>query len=144
MTLSFGAHAQGVEINPAVKWKFVISHDLTFESGNFIMYEFPAEKNYDYIFNITHNQDSLHAVIMVYDLQDGLQDKMILDNNQLSIDLPFRRLTIGHLQGHHWPHGSKWIQRVTHRFSIYLNQKAKSLNKRSFRVYHFISARIYV
>ncbi len=89
MTLSFNAHAQGVEINPAVKWKFVISHDLTFESGNFIMYEFPAEKNYDYIFNITHNQDSLHAVIMVYDLQDGLQDKMILDNNQLSIDLPF-------------------------------------------------------
>ena len=88
-TLSLGASAQGVEINPAVKWKFVISHDLTFKSGNFIMYEFPAEKNFDYIFNITHNQDSLHAVIMVYDMQDGLQDKMILDNNQLSIDLPF-------------------------------------------------------
>ena len=77
-TLSLGASAQGVEINPAVKWKFVISHDLTFKSGNFIMYEFPAEKNFDYIFNITHNQDSLHAVIMVYDMQDGLQYKMIL------------------------------------------------------------------
>lgn len=89
LTISAASHAQGVEINPAVQWKYIISHDLTFESGNFIMYEFPAEKNFDYIFNITHNQDSLTAVVMVYDMQDGLKKKMLLDNNQLSIDLTF-------------------------------------------------------
>lgn len=85
----FYGQAQGLEINPNIKWKYIISHDLTFQSGNFIMYEFPAEKNFDYIFNITHNQDSMYAVIMVYDMQDGLVSKMLLPNNQLSIDLPF-------------------------------------------------------
>ncbi|MFT5724416.1 MAG: hypothetical protein ACI9JN_001535 [Bacteroidia bacterium] len=88
-TLSFFSQAQGVEVNPSLQWKFVISQDLTFQSGNFVIYEFPAEKNFDYIFNITHNQDSLHAVIMIYDMQDAPLGKMILDNNQLSIDLPF-------------------------------------------------------
>ncbi|MFT5511896.1 MAG: hypothetical protein ACI8SE_000290 [Bacteroidia bacterium] len=88
-SISLTSQAQGVEINPSVQWKYIISHDLTFESGNFIMYEFPAEQNFDYIFNITHNQDSLTAVVMVYDMQDGLQHKMFLDDNQLSIDLPF-------------------------------------------------------
>ena len=78
-----------VEINSNLKWKFVISQDLDLASGNFIEYEFPAEKNHDYIFNITHNQDSLHAVLLVFDLQDKPIRKMILDNNQLSIDLPF-------------------------------------------------------
>jgi len=89
LLMPFFSQAQGLEINPSVKWKYIISHDLTFESGNFIMYEFPAEQNFDYIFNITHNQDSLTAVIMVYDMQDGLMHKMLLDNNQMSIDLPF-------------------------------------------------------
>ncbi len=89
LLMPFLSQAQVVDINPSVKWKYIISHDITFESGNFVMYEFPAERNFDYIFNITHNQDSLYAVIMVYDMQDGLIKKMILDNNQLSIDLPF-------------------------------------------------------
>jgi len=84
-----------VEINPNLKWKFVISQDLDLASGNFIEYEFPAEKNHDYIFNITHNQDSLHAVLLVFDLQDKPVRKMILDNNQLSIDLPFDVPTSG-------------------------------------------------
>lgn len=78
-----------VEINPSVKWNFVISQDLDLSSGSFIEYEFPAEANHDFIFNITHNQDSLHAVLLVFDLQDKPIRKMILDNNQLSIDLPF-------------------------------------------------------
>lgn len=86
--LATTAYAQ-VEVNPNLKWKFVISQDLDMASGNFIEYEFPAEKNHDYIFNITHNQDSLHAVLLVFDLQDKPIRKMILDNNQLSIDLPF-------------------------------------------------------
>ena len=89
LLMPFLSQAQVIDINPSVKWKYIISHDITFESGNFVMYEFPAERNFDYIFNITHNQDSLYAVIMVYDMQDGLIKKMILDNNQLSIDLPF-------------------------------------------------------
>ena len=88
--LGFAIASSGqVEINPNLKWKFVISQDLDLASGNFIEYEFPAEKNHDYIFNITHNQDSLHAVLLVFDLQDKPIRKMILDNNQLSIDLPF-------------------------------------------------------
>jgi hypothetical protein len=95
ISMSFFSQAQGLEINPSVKWKYIISHDITFQSGNFVMYEFPAEENFDYIFNITHNQDSMHAVIMVYDMQDGLLHKMILDNNQLSIDLPFDVLESG-------------------------------------------------
>ncbi len=81
--------SQNVQINPSVKWKMILTHDISFESGNFIFYEFPAEKNYDYIFNITHNQDSLHAVIMIYDMQDQLVRKMILEDNKLSIDLGF-------------------------------------------------------
>lgn len=84
----FTAQAQDY-INPSVQWKFVISHDAVLGSGNFISYEFPATKNFDYIFNLTHNQDSLHGVIMVYDLQDQLIRKMVLDNSQLSIDLNF-------------------------------------------------------
>lgn len=89
LVCALSSYAQGVDINPSVQWKFVISHDIDFNSGNFLSYEFPAEKNYDYLFNITHNQDSLHAVIMVYDMQDALIEKMVLDNNMLSIDLPF-------------------------------------------------------
>ena len=89
IVLSTSAYGQGVDINPSLKWKFVISHEVQFNSGNFITYEFPAEKNYDYIFTITHNLDGLHAAILVYDLQDGLVDKMVLDDNQLSVDLPF-------------------------------------------------------
>ncbi len=81
--------AQSLEINPSVQWRFIISHQIDFKSGNFITYEFPAEKNYDYMFNITHNLEGLHTVIMVYDMQDALIEKMILDNNQFSIDLPF-------------------------------------------------------
>ena len=74
--------SQNVQINPSVNWKMILTHDIEFESGNFIFYEFPAEKNYDYIFNITHNQDSLYAVIMVYDMQDQPIRKMILENRQ--------------------------------------------------------------
>lgn len=82
-------YGQNLDINPSVQWRFVISHEINFASGNFISYEFPAERGYDYIFNITHNLDSVHAAIMVFDLQDRLVEKMVLEENQLSIDLPF-------------------------------------------------------
>jgi hypothetical protein len=84
------AHAQTLEVNPSVQnWQIVISHDIPLTSGNFTSYEFPAEKNYNYIFNLTHSLKNMHAVLMVYDMQDGLIDKIVVDTNDLSVDLRF-------------------------------------------------------
>ena len=78
------AHAQTLEVNPNVtNWQIVISHDIPLTSGNFTSYEFPAEKNYNYIFNLTHSLKNMHAVLMVYDMQDALVDKIVVDTNDL-------------------------------------------------------------
>jgi hypothetical protein len=86
---AWSASAQTLEVNPNLKWNIIISHDIDLMSGNFTSYEFPAEKNYNYVFNLTHNLQGLHAVIMVYDMQDALIQKMVVDDNNLSVDLGF-------------------------------------------------------
>ena len=89
VTMSFLSMAQSHEVNPSVQWKFVVSTGLNLTSGNFISYEFPAEKNYDYILTIQHNEQNIHAAIMIYDLQDQPIDKIVLPDNSLSADLQF-------------------------------------------------------
>ncbi len=83
------ASAQSLETNPNINWEIIISHDLPLSSGNFTSYEFPAERNYNYIFNLTHGLQNVHAVLMVYDMQDALVDKIVVDTSDLSLDLRF-------------------------------------------------------
>jgi hypothetical protein len=61
--------AQVVDINPAVQWKYVRSQVVELQDKNVYQYEFPAEKGFDYIFNIIISESNIETFVRVYDLQ---------------------------------------------------------------------------
>ncbi|MBI1307617.1 MAG: hypothetical protein GC181_13525 [Bacteroidetes bacterium] len=83
--------AQHKEINPNIdsEWRFIRSQEMNLLSGSFYSFEFPAEKGFDYIFNLTHNQDKVYAAISVFDMQDRLVKKVVLNESNSSCDLAF-------------------------------------------------------
>lgn len=66
---SESVRAQVVEINPAVQWKYVRSQVVELQNKNVYQYEFPAEKGFDYIFNITISESNIETFVKIYDLQ---------------------------------------------------------------------------
>ena len=67
----FQAEAQVVEVNPNINWSYVRTQNLELQSGRTYQFEVPAEKGYDYVFNLAHSQMSAFARINVVDLQYG-------------------------------------------------------------------------
>ena len=63
---SFG---QVVQVNPAVKWKFVRSQVVELQDKSTYQYEFPAEQGFDYIFNIEISEANIETFVKVFDLQ---------------------------------------------------------------------------
>lgn len=66
---SESVRAQVVEINPAVQWKYVRSQVVELQNKNVYQYEFPAEKGFDYIFNLTISESNIETFVKIYDLQ---------------------------------------------------------------------------
>lgn len=86
----FGVYAQRTEVNPEVKWKYVRSQELSFQSGRTYEYEFPAEKGYDYIFNLTHNLPKAYVSMAIFDIQYKPIDAITDSTNQETKDITFR------------------------------------------------------
>lgn len=82
--------SQRLEVNPNVQWKFVKSQEINFQSGRTYQFEFPAEKGYDYIFNLTHNLPSAFTSISVFDMQYGPVAGIADSSNLETMDLHFR------------------------------------------------------
>ncbi|MFT6112432.1 MAG: hypothetical protein ACJA19_001062 [Bacteroidia bacterium] len=66
---SESVRAQVVEINPAVQWKYVRSQVVELQNKSVYQYEFPAEKGFDYIFNVTISESNIETFVRIYDLQ---------------------------------------------------------------------------
>ena len=92
---SVGAFAQRTEVNPNIKWSFVRSQEINFQSGRTYQFEFPAEKGYDYIFNLTHNIAGAFASISVFDMQYEPVAALTDSANNETIDLSFRAKSNG-------------------------------------------------
>jgi hypothetical protein len=78
--------AQVVQINPAVQWKFVRSQVVELQDKNVYQYEFPAEKGFDYVFNIEISESNMETFVKIYDLQM----KPIAGNDERTQQLSFR------------------------------------------------------
>lgn len=94
ITLSFFSlctFGQKKEVNPNIdtEWRFIKSQELNMTSGSFYSYEFPAEKKYDYIFNLTHNKSDVFLTITIFDMQDMEIKKTVVNSSNLSSDLFF-------------------------------------------------------
>lgn len=91
LSMGLSAFAQKKEVNPNIdaEWRFIRSQQMELLSGSFYSYEFPAEKGYDYIFNLDHKQQGLYAVISVYDLQERLVQQTTQPVSNESADLNF-------------------------------------------------------
>lgn len=74
------ANAQNKEVNPNVQWRFIRSDTVEWVNQQLFTFEFPAQKGYDYFFNLTHGYDSLSASLEVFDLQmkpiDRIKDSL--------------------------------------------------------------------
>jgi len=84
--ISESAIAQVVDINPAVQWKYVRSQVVELQDKNVYQYEFPAEKGFDYIFNIAISESNIETFVRIYDLQM----KPIAGDNERTEQLSFR------------------------------------------------------
>lgn len=82
-------NAQTKEINPNVQWRFIRSDTVEWVNQQLFTFEFPAQKGYDYFFNLTHGYDSLAASIEVFDLQMKPIDMVKDSLNTLEITLFF-------------------------------------------------------
>ena len=87
--LSLGSKAQVKEINPLVQWRYVKSQDLTLKDGRWYQYEFPAEKGFDYLFNMNHNTRAAKASIQVFDLQNQKIAEFKTDTSDINAELYF-------------------------------------------------------
>ena len=86
----FQAEAQVVEVNPNINWSYVRTQNLELQSGRTYQFEVPAEKGYDYVFNLAHSQMSAFARINVVDLQYGPVSSIVDSSSNASLDLNFR------------------------------------------------------
>ncbi|MGB0850588.1 MAG: hypothetical protein ACPGTP_05045 [Bacteroidia bacterium] len=67
--LAGNVSAQIVEVNPNVNWKYIRSQNLELQSESVYQYEFPAEKGFDYKFNLFYDKKDIGTYINVYDIQ---------------------------------------------------------------------------
>ncbi len=88
--LLYSANAQVLEVNPNIKWDYVRSQEIQLQSGRTYQFEFPAEKGYDYIFNLDHENDRAFASMSVLDIQYQPLTSLSDSTNSRSMDLPFR------------------------------------------------------
>ncbi len=63
------ADAQVIEVNPNIKWSYVRSQEIDLQNEGVYKYEFPAERGYDYIFNLFYTELDFISFIKVYDIQ---------------------------------------------------------------------------
>mgnify|MGYP000897790552 FL=1 len=86
------AKAQIVEVNPSVNWKYVRSQKLELQDESVYQYEFPAEKGFDYIFNLFYSEENIITFIHVYDMQmkpiATLEDENARKTTKLSFSVP--------------------------------------------------------
>lgn len=90
LLLALLAKAQINDINPSVQWKYVRSQELILLSGSVYSFEFPAEKGYDYLVNLTHDDDSAGITISVTDLQYGEVASKTDSSNSETMTVDFR------------------------------------------------------
>lgn len=90
LVFSLLANAQLTEVNPNIKWEFVRSQEIPLQSGRTYQFEFPAEKAYDYIFNLDHENRMAYASISVQDVQQQPLTAKSDSANTESMDLAFR------------------------------------------------------
>jgi hypothetical protein len=64
-------------INPNVQWRFIKSDSITLFNNQSFTMEFPANKKYDYFFNLNHGLDSTQTLITVYDMQMGVVSRFV-------------------------------------------------------------------
>lgn len=63
------SQAQVLDINPNVKWRYIRSQELQLNNLSAYQYEFPAEKGFDYIFNLGYEEKGLVTYLKVTDMQ---------------------------------------------------------------------------
>lgn len=78
-----------VEVNPSIQWRFVKSQTIFLGNGELYAFEFPAEADYDYILNLTHNTDSMYVTMGVYDMQNQALKRISNERTATASDLLF-------------------------------------------------------
>jgi hypothetical protein len=87
--LGLGANAQNKQINPNIEWRYIKSQEMTLKDGRWYQYEFPAEKGFDYLFNMNHNTKAAKASIQVFDLQNQKIAEFKTDTSDINAELYF-------------------------------------------------------
>ena len=86
--LYFNSSAQIIDVNPNIKWTYVRSQDLDLQNGSVYKYEFPAEKGYDYIFNMFYEETNFVSYLKVLNMQlkpvAAKTDSISKDNTNLT------------------------------------------------------------
>ncbi|PCJ65660.1 MAG: hypothetical protein COA58_09655 [Bacteroidetes bacterium] len=84
--------AQIVEVNPNIGWKFIRSQKLDLQTESVYQYEFPAEKGYDYIFNLFFNKPDIITYINIFDMQmkpiANMKDSLGIKTSKLDFVVP--------------------------------------------------------
>lgn len=88
MVVTLSLFAQ-VEVNPAIQWRFVRSQTIQLGNGELYAFEIPAEPDYDYILNLTHDTDSMYVTMGVYDLQEQPLKRISNERSTTAADLLF-------------------------------------------------------
>lgn len=83
------AYSQIKEINPSIQWRFVNTDEFTLENGQPYSLEFPAEKDYDYIFTLEHKLVNVYAYMALYDLQNQKLTQVHEDSSETNLDFHF-------------------------------------------------------
>lgn len=84
------AEAQTIEVNPNIQWRYVRTQEITLQSGRLYQFEFPAEKGYDYVVNLTHKLTDAYGSLTVTDIQYGVIENATDSSNTDAMDLTFR------------------------------------------------------
>ncbi|NNJ55398.1 MAG: hypothetical protein HKP14_04680 [Bacteroidia bacterium] len=84
------SEAQVVEVNPNIKWSYVRSQELDLQNEGVYKYEFPAERGYDYIFNLFYSEIDFISYIKVYDIQMKPIHSEVDSSSRVETHLGFR------------------------------------------------------
>lgn len=89
------ANAQVKQINPLIQWRYIKSQDLNLQDGRWYQYEFPAERGFDYLFNMNHKSIGAKASIQVFDLQNQKIAEFKSDSSDINAELYFDVIVSG-------------------------------------------------
>lgn len=90
VALAFQTKAQTVDVNPNIQWSYVRTQNLELQSGRTYQFEVPAERGYDYVFNVAHETENSFVRVALLDLQYKPISAMVDSSNTASMDLNFR------------------------------------------------------